>query len=241
MIVYKYDLHVHTMETSHCGHMFAEDIIDYYYKEGYSGIAITDHFHEEYFSMLPEYESDWEACVRRFLMGYHSAVAHAKVLGMDVLLGIEIRFPESQSDYLIFGIDEAFLYNNPYCYRMGIDAFYKQFGHEVVIIQAHPYRTDKISGERGIVHPYSLHGVEAINCNPRHSNFNELSIALCRKYPHLLRISGSDTHRPVDLCVSYTGFPRQIHDSKELKAALLNRDYQLGFHSNPELAADALR
>jgi predicted metal-dependent phosphoesterase TrpH len=114
MKAYKYDMHVHTMETSQCGHMFAEDILDYYCKEGYSGIAVTDHFHEDYFSKLPEYESDWKACVRRYLKGYHTAAAHAQVLGMDVLLGIEIRFPESQSDYLVFGIDEDFLYNNPY-------------------------------------------------------------------------------------------------------------------------------
>jgi histidinol phosphatase-like PHP family hydrolase len=50
--LYKYDLHVHTSETSHCGKVSASEMVDLYIREGYSGIVVTDHYSEGFFRKL---------------------------------------------------------------------------------------------------------------------------------------------------------------------------------------------
>ena len=41
---YKYDTHVHTSMVSACASLTAEEIVDLYVQNGYTGIFITDHF-----------------------------------------------------------------------------------------------------------------------------------------------------------------------------------------------------
>ena len=43
-----------------------------------------------------------------------SSKARGDELGLDVILGAELRFPENDNDYLVYGIDEAWLRANPY-------------------------------------------------------------------------------------------------------------------------------
>ena len=47
----KFDLHVHTAETSKCGTISAPKLVDTYKANGYDGIVITDHLHETYISL----------------------------------------------------------------------------------------------------------------------------------------------------------------------------------------------
>ena len=237
----KYDIHVHTMETSTCGHMFAEDIVDYYHREGYQGIAITDHFHQAFFSELPEYERDWGACVDSFLKGYRLASRRASKYGMDILLGIELRCPESMRDTLVFGVTENFLYDNPYSYELGLADFYGRFGKELALFAAHPFRIEKSTGLQNGVLPQYLHGVEVINCNPRHANNNDQALELCRANPGLARIIGSDAHQPVDLCASFMGFERRISDSASLRDAILSREYAMFYPADQALADECSR
>ena len=105
---YLYDPHTHTAEVSPCGRIGAQEVIDLYHANGYAGIAVTDHLHEEYISSLP-FHDDWQACVSAYMEGYRLAVSRAEKFGMDVVFGAEIRFPENDRDYLLYGIDEAFL------------------------------------------------------------------------------------------------------------------------------------
>ena len=236
--LFKYDVHVHSMETSTCGHMYAADIVDFYHREGYQGIAFTDHFHEVYFQGLPEYKKDWSACVDRFLKGYRVASERAARLGMDLILGIELRCPESLRDTLVFGLDEQFLYDNPYCYELGLEQFYHRFRDELALFAAHPFRWDRVAcGQLGVF-PELLHGVEVINCNPRHINNNNEALELCRAKPELIRIIGSDVHQPVDMCAAYLGFERRITNSFELRDALLRREFVMGYPSDPAMISE---
>ena len=143
--MYKYELHLHTMETSRCGHVRAADQVRTYHRLGYQGLCVTDHLHNTYIDLM-DCHDDWHECVRRYLYGYHLAKEEGERLGMDIIFGVELRFPENDSDYLIYGIDEKWLYDHPYVCRMDHQAFFDRFKDEVLIIHAHPYRNcDEVS------------------------------------------------------------------------------------------------
>ena len=186
--MYKYELHLHTMETSRCGHVRAVDQVRAYHKLGYQGICVTDHLHNTYIELM-DCHGDWHECIRRYLYGYQLAKAEGERLGMDVIFAVELRFPENESDYLIYGIDEQWLYDHPYVCRMDHKTFFDRFKDQVLIIHAHPYRNcDEVFYD-------CVHGLEVVNGNPRHQNRNELALALAKANPHLYRTVGSDAHR----------------------------------------------
>jgi len=88
----KFDLHVHTAETSKCGIVSAPDLVRSYKAAGYDGVVITDHMHETYIS-LQNCRDDWQECVTRYLFGYQEAKRVGDEIGLTVALGVELRFP----------------------------------------------------------------------------------------------------------------------------------------------------
>lgn len=225
---YLYDPHVHTKESSKCGWIPAATIAETYHDRKYAGIVITDHMHETYISNL-DCKDDWDACVDEFLTGYRLAKTRGDELGMDVILGMELRFPENNNDYLVYGIDEAFLHKHPYMYLMGHNAFFEAFKDEVLIINAHPFRDGNPT-----VFFDSVHGIEIVNCSPRHDNCNDKALELCMANPHLLRSCSSDAHRPGDEARAALVFDHRIRDSFAFKVAMMQRAYRMQcdeFHS----------
>ena len=218
--MYRYESHLHTMETSRCGYVRAADQVRAYHRLGYQGLCVTDHLHNTYLSLM-DCRDDWNACMDRFLHGYRSARKQAALQGMDVILGIELRFPENDSDYLVYGIDEAWLYGHPFICRMNHRSFFDCFKDEVLIIQAHPYRNCDV------VYHDCIHGLEVINSNPRHNSRNELALALAEKKPQLYRIAGSDAHRPGDEGQSALLCERRIRNSSALKDVITSGEYRL--------------
>ena len=208
--MYRYELHLHTAETSKCGKVRASKQIATYHALGYTGICVTDHLHNDYLSLLDCY-GDWHECVRRYLFGYHQAQKAAKALDMDVIFGVELCFPENDSDYLIFGIDEQWLYDNPWITSMNHKTFFERYKDEVLIIHAHPYRNNDV------VYYDCVHGVEIVNCNPRHNSRNELALKLAEENPHLYRTVGSDAHQKGDEGRAATLVEERIRDSYQLK------------------------
>ena len=218
--MYKYELHMHTMETSRCGHVRAADQVRTYHSLGYQGLCVTDHLHDLYLDLM-DCHDDWQECVRRYLYGYHLAKQEGERLGMDVIFGVELRFPENDSDYLIYGIDENWLYHNPYICRMDHKSFFERYKNEVLIIHAHPYRyCDEVFYD-------SVHGLEVVNCNPRHDSRNELALALAKANPHLYRTVGSDAHRTGDEGRAAILTERRIRDSYEMKDVITSGAFRL--------------
>ena len=218
--MYKYEMHLHTMETSRCGHVRAADQVRTYHRLGYQGLCVTDHLHNTYIDLM-DCHDDWQECIRRYLYGYHLAKEEGERLGMDIIFGVELRFPENESDYLIYGIDEKWLYDHPYVCRMDHQAFFDRFKDEVLIIHAHPYRNcDEVF--------YTcVHGLEVANCNPRHKNRNELALALAKANPHLIRTVGSDAHRPGDEGRAALLSEARIPDSYAMKEVITSGRFQL--------------
>jgi predicted metal-dependent phosphoesterase TrpH len=162
-----------------------------YHEAGYTGIIVTDHYSRRFFKIHPF--SKWERRIDFFLKGYRSAFAEGERLGMDIQLGMELRFDENPNDYLVYGISEEFLKSHKKLYRLGLKGFRKLIaGSGIVIVQAHPFRTNMVTAA-----PELIDGVEVYNGNPRHDSANHLAEKYAREHG-LKMLSGSDFHQPVD-------------------------------------------
>lgn len=190
--MFKYDTHVHTSETSPCGGISASDVVRAYKDADYEGVIITDHFGHYFFD--PISGISWKEKVDLYLKGYRKALAEGDKAGLKVLLGMEILFKGSPNDYLIYGFDESFLYENPEMYLLGLEEFRNLVkGSDILIFQAHPFRNYVTPAD-----PKLLDGVEIFNGNKRHDSRDNLAEQFASNH-HLLKISGSDFHEYEDL------------------------------------------
>ncbi len=188
MDIYKYETHFHTNETSPCGKVPAAAAVRLYHEAGYTGIVVTDHYSRRFFDMYPL--SKWERKIGFYLEGYHCALEEGQKLGVDIHLGMELRFDENPNDYLIYGFDEEFLKANKKLYKLGLKNFRKlTAGNGIVIVQAHPFRANMVTAA-----PELIDGVEVYNGNPRHDSANHLALEFARDNK-LKMLSGSDFHR----------------------------------------------
>ncbi len=192
MVNYRIDTHIHTAEVSSCGKVAAETMVRAYKENGYDAVIITDHYYSGYFDSLPVQK--WEDKIDLYLSGYRTAVKEGEKAGLNILLGIELRFDTHPNDFLVYGIDEEFLYNNPEIYKKTPAEFTElKKGRGIVLYQAHPFRKNM-----EIEKNEYLDGIEVINGNPRHDSNN------IRAYRHavensLRMLSGSDFHQPQDI------------------------------------------
>jgi predicted metal-dependent phosphoesterase TrpH len=129
MSPFRIDLHVHTRETSFCGRTEGRLVAELYKKAGYDGIVITDHYNKGFFRRLPT-GLTWAEKIDHFLRGYRNAREEGEKIGLTVLLGIELKFNDSPQEFLIYGLDEAFLIKYPELYKMGIKKF-RNFSKEL--------------------------------------------------------------------------------------------------------------
>ncbi|MDL2234960.1 PHP domain-containing protein [Christensenellaceae bacterium OttesenSCG-928-L17] len=220
MKYYLYETHLHTKESSRCGHVPAAQMVDEYLARGYAGIVVTDHLPGDYLPELPA-STDWQVWVDHLLAGYKAAKAAGDEKGLDVILGVEIRFPANDSDYLLYGVDEEFLRANPFLHQTNIKRFFRKYGSQLLIIQAHPFRTSFP------VYPRFMHGVEIVNCNERHDSRNELALALTNDHKKLKQLAGSDAHRMEDIGRAALMLHQQITNSHMLKRVIENGQYTL--------------
>jgi len=208
-MAYLYDCHVHTAETSWCGVLRAEEMVRLYKRAGYTGIVITDHYFKEYFDSLEE--KSWEDKTARYLKGYQAARAAGEDCGLEVLLGIELRFDGHIEDYLVYGLTPEFLAEHPRLYEHTVESFYSfSREHNLLIIQAHPFRPGQ--------HPAPascLDGVEVFNGNPRHNSSNHLALEYAQRH-NLIQVSGSDAHQLTDVARGGIIVERHVHTSQEL-------------------------
>ncbi len=206
---YKYDTHVHTSETSICGKIAAKEVVQLYKEADYQGIVITEHYFEGFFDSLEDI--NWEEKIDNYLLGYKAAFSEGQKTGLKVLLGIEITFKDNPNDFLVYGIDEAFLKENKELYMLNLETFKSIIKNKnILIIQAHPFRHYTTP-----VNPELLDGVEVYNGNPRHDSQNHLAYKFAEDN-NLKKLSGSDFHQIVDLAKGGIILDKVIEDSFEL-------------------------
>lgn len=109
---------------------------------GYDGIIVTDHFNRTTFDYLKiDLHDPRVDKVAAFLSGYNHMTAAAEGTGIRIYRGAELRFDESDNDYLLYGYTDELLADPEAIFKMGIAAFAPiARGQGALIIQAHPYR-----------------------------------------------------------------------------------------------------
>ncbi len=230
--MYNFELHLHTDESSICGRVPAETAVALYMENGYDGFVVTDHFNPiacggparfaKGGKELSEEESVywWNVVVDRFLKGYQTAKAAAEGKDFQVLLGMELRFPHDENDYLVYGIDEEFLRSNPWFYMQELPDFYKIAQEKgFTIVQAHPFRVMCF-----LANPRYLHGIEVYNGNPRHKSHNEVANAAADIYGKI-KVQSSDFHQLEDISRHYMVFETMPQNSMDVARMLRARNF----------------
>lgn len=218
--MYNIELHFHTAQSSHCGKVPAEDGVKQYKDAGYSGIVVTDHFSKRE-REGPDGQT-WDEVCGRFLMGYHAAEKAAEGLDFHVFLGMEIRFPNDENDFLVYGISEQFLMEHPWIYMMELPDLKEIAEKEkLYVVQAHPFRPKCVLADTEY-----LHGIEIYNGNPRHDSHNDLAYEAAKEHKLGMTV-GSDYHQPEDLSARCAGFVRMPHTEQELAEMLRKGEFQI--------------
>lgn len=186
---YKTELHAHTLEASACADFSAEAVADKYIAAGYTTLVLTNHYSQT------KLKKELEACginwAEHFIGAYQKMRNYAKGR-LNVLLGCEIRFPENDNDYLVFGLTEEFLRKYPDMHLMSHQTF-STFAREngLLFIQAHPFRDKMV-----MIKPKYLDGIEVFNAHHGQDSRNHLSLLYASRNEHWIKTSGGDFHHP---------------------------------------------
>lgn len=220
--MYKIETHMHTRYSSKCGWLDADTLAEGYKAAGYDAVIVTDHYNRTTFDHLRvDLHSDVDK-VAAFLTGYRRMVEAGEKVGLKVFRGAEVRFDESDNDYLLYGWRDELLADPETVFTMGIAAFSPiARGQGALIVQAHPYRkkcTPAIA--------CYLDGVEVQNLNPRHENNNARAVEYAQQFG-LLGLAGSDCHRKEDIGVTGILTKELPSDSFGMMRLIRSRNFQL--------------
>lgn len=218
--MYKIELHFHTAQSSHCGRVPAEDGVRQYKEAGYSGLVVTDHFSER--ERGGAGEQKWDKVCECFLHGYRHAKQAAEGTDFQVLLGMEIRFPHNENDFLVYGFTEEFIKEHPWIYMKELPDFRKIAEKEgLYIVQAHPFRPKCVLADIAY-----LDGIEVYNGNPRHDSHNALALQVAREHDLGMTV-GSDFHQPGDLCEKCAKFVHIPRTEQKLAEMLRRGEFKI--------------
>lgn len=214
------ELHFHTSESSPCGKVPVKTGLAMYKEAGYGAVVITDHFSRDVYGGADS--RSWQAVVERFLKGYQQAKEEGQKLGLPVYLGMELRFPHNENDFLIYGLEEEYLLSHPWIYESELDKVYEDIQKNgMVIFQAHPFRNRCRPAK-----PEYLNGIEVVNGNPRHDSKNHMAKAWAKEH-ELVGSCGSDFHQREDLR-GYGVYVESLPKSgKELAQILKNGQFRI--------------
>ena len=215
-------LHMHTSETSGCGHATGAEMAAAAREAGYDLIVVTDHFMNANIGCpktLP-----WEEKVEYLTRGYRSAKAEGDRLGLRVLFGWETF--NNGPEYLTYGLGEEFLLANPDIADLGqyeyLDRVRRAGGF---VIHAHPFRKASYIPDF-VPDPRSVEAFEVFNAGHKDPSFNDQARAMAKKFD-LIMTAGSDAHATKDIVGGAMRFPYGINDMAELIAAIRRRDGEI--------------
>lgn len=226
-MLYKYELHLHTMEASACAIASGKDMARAAKEAGYSGIVVTDHHIGG--NTCIDRSLPWEDFVEGFCKGYEEAKKEGDKIGLDVFFGWEAGF--MGTEFLIYGLSKKWMLEHPEIKEATVEELFNLVDSSGgIMIHAHPYREAPYIKEIRLF-PEHVHGVELINAahsNPSslsHNNrsFNEHALDYARKYNFPVT-AGSDIHH-TKLLGGGMYFEKRITTEEELVSAILNKNY----------------
>lgn len=211
---YKTELHAHTSPASPCGDLTPEEVVRTYKEIGCHSVVITNH-------ICPSLGGvGIDAFCKTYLYDYEKACEAGKQYGVDVILGLELRFDENNNDYLIYGVTPEDVRTAFESFSLGLEGFRRKFRKDSnIIIQAHPFR--KMSEPA----PFSLvDGIEAFNLHPGH-NSRVAMAAKVAKENDLIVTGGTDFHHPGHQGMCLIRTRERLHNSFDVVKLLNSRDY----------------
>lgn len=196
---YKYEVHMHTAQSSACGKTPAKEYIAEFKRLGYDGIIITDHFF--WGNTAIDRTLPWPEFVEQFCKGYEEAKEEGDRVGLKVFFGWEAcRKPD---EYLIYGLDKEWLKAHPEVRDADHAALHKIVSEAGgLMVGAHPFRErwyiDKVN-----LHPFQCDAWEASNFgNPPYQDV--FAYEYCQKNG-IIMTSGTDLHDVDNLASSCCG------------------------------------
>ncbi len=186
---FKYEMHMHTSQSSACAHNTAEEMARMYKLQGYTGIVVTDHFFNG--NTAVNRRLPWKEKVYAFMKGYESAKAEGDRIGLQVFFGFECSYTGT---YLLsYCVGEDFLLNyediDKYAPEDFIDTVHENGG---LIVHAHPFRKAEYI-PKIVLFGKKVDAIEVNNYSHTDPSFDEKAFEYAKKLD-LPMSGGSDAH-----------------------------------------------
>lgn len=223
---YLYETHMHTSESSACAKSTGAEMARAYFKAGYTGIIVTDHFF--YGNTAVDRRLPWEEWVDGFCRGYEHAKTEGDRLGLAVFFGWESGY--RGTEFLVYGLDREWLLAHPEIKDADVKEQYRLV-HDGggIISHAHPFREESYIPEIRL-YPEYVDAVEGVNAthsgvaSHAHKNpeFNRRALAYGEKYG-LPFTAGSDQHT-TEMIGGGMVFPKKLESIRDFNRAVLARE-----------------
>ncbi len=219
--MYKYELHLHTAEGSACGKSPAAEMVDFYIKQGYSGVVITDHFYHG--NTRPSRDPAWKDYITEYAKGYENAKKAAMGEDFDVFFGVEEK-GAGWDEYIVLGLSPEWYAKHEDLREMrGLPFLNTVRAAGGFVIQVHPYRERAYMLDKTIWLNPNVDAIEVRNCG----NLPEFD-RNAYEYSKTLDLpitGGSDNHNALvkEPVLSGIELPFRVHTDAELIAAIRNK------------------
>jgi histidinol phosphatase-like PHP family hydrolase len=208
----KIDMHVHTKGVSKCSIVAVKDAIDFKKADGYDGFVLTNHCQSHYYP--PSRHAEY---IEGVIEEFERAKAYGAKRGFKVFLGLEVTvFDPFYSDWLLYGVTEAFLRSTPCLYKLTQRELYK-LCHDtgVLLVQAHPYRSN--TGYCEDMKPGYADALDGLEINCTHGDFlTKDKVLRWAKERGKLVTCGMDYHGPSDRVKGGTFLPDWVNTSVDI-------------------------
>lgn len=214
--MYLYETHCHTRTASACSRLSADDIIEVYTKNGYTGVFITDHFLNG--NTAVDRSLPYAAQIHDFCRGFREVKERAAGR-LQVFFGLEYSF--NGTDILVYGWEEAQLA----LHEEFMDVPFPRFGdycaeHGLLAVYAHPFRSARTVEEISV--PSNLAAIETFNA-ARTELCNSLGAA-CAERDKKIGTGGSDLHARGQKLLSGLGFREKLVSERDFIERVLRRE-----------------
>ena len=218
---YRTELHAHTFPVSSCSFVTAAETVRRYRDVGCDSLVIVNHLSP------PKWIPGNTAELAELYLSDYEAAKKAAGNDINVILGVEIRFPENANDYLVYGVSpediEYFVTLVPH----GIENFYKKAKTpRNVILQAHPFRKEMVRAPLDCID-----GIEIFNMHPKHNS----AVALAARYAKehgLLVCGGSDFHYENDEALCLVRTENKLRDSYDVADMIRSKNFLFDISDN---------
>jgi hypothetical protein len=217
IVMYIYETHCHTKESSACASLTPEQIVELYLANGYSGVFITDHFLNGNTTVNKKLNNaTFQEKISVFCDGYRN-VKKAANNQLQVFFGFEYSY--LGTDVLVYGWDEQQLKNLECIMDMSMRdfcSFCKK--NNALAVQAHPFREDFYIDHIRLFP--NAEGVESFNSS-RGELCNTLSEFYANAYKKI-SIGGSDCHHISQKILSGMAFDKKLTSEQDFINQLRN-------------------